>query len=882
MFVDTAVAAGRCLETSELLALVDGECDDATRRIALVHAAACESCRQAIAGIAKAVRSDLDALSQPAIVEQHPPEALGRYRVQRVIGRGAMGTVYEAFDPLLHRRVAIKRIHGSAGQRLRREAQVLARLADPHVVAVLEVGPDWLAMELVEGETLARWQRGQPWREIVAAYQQAARGLAAAHALGIVHRDFKPSNVLRDAGGRVRVADFGLAIGDADEVGQGDLVGTPAYMAPEQFLGRVADAKSDQFAFCVALFEALAGERPFAGDDVTALAAAVLAGRMRSRPRTSVPRPIWRVIERGLENEPDARWPAMHALADALARAQPRRLVPVVAAAASLAAIATLSIDRTSCAQTDPGWTPERARTMTEGVIGSGLEYARATADGVTHRLDAWSERWIDTRVELCQSVDAIACLDDQLAARDELVRVLATGDRAAVLGAVRAAQRLPDPPTCATRAPQPERSPEARALARELLAERAALLLHTDDDDLPRLERAVARAEAIGDAMTIAEAHAVLASAQAVRGRWELAMPMLEDAYFRSYEVGDDTTASELARNLALGASWQGHHDEALRWARLARARAVDDAQRAEAATTEADELYALGHPDLAEAALAIALVDEAPSFARASALTILAAMRSGQGQPELAEAPLLEAIAAIEHEAGTQHPDLSRPLNLLGVVQIQLGRLHEAQATLERARDLVIAQLGEHHPLVAFVLGNLAIVQGKLGDREGAYQSLEQVLAIFERDPASDPDRILRTLHNLALEAIAAGRPAVALRHCERALAMSRDRGDEQEIIRSLEYLARAQRGAGDPHSAMASWDELIALRHAITRDDDDELGWAELEAAITAIDAGWAAEAEPHIERALVHYARSTKTSAKERARAEGVAARVRAAQ
>ncbi|HWB75671.1 MAG TPA: serine/threonine-protein kinase, partial [Nannocystaceae bacterium] len=306
-----------CLETSQLLALALGECDDAARGAALAHAATCETCRQAIAGVAKAVRSDLDGAwgssderEVLAAGEAHPPGQLGRYRIERVIGRGAMGVVYEAFDPLLRRRVAIKRIHSrELGQRLRHEAQVLARLADPHVVAVLEAGPDWIAMELVEGETLARWQRDRPWPAVLAAYLQAARGLAAAHALGVVHRDFKPSNVLvrtGDHGAFVRVADFGLATAldhGSDDIlvsGSGGMVGTPAYMAPEQFLGRVADAQSDQFAFCVALFEALAGVRPFVGEHIAALCTAVLAGRIRARPRNAVPRGIWRVIERGL------------------------------------------------------------------------------------------------------------------------------------------------------------------------------------------------------------------------------------------------------------------------------------------------------------------------------------------------------------------------------------------------------------------------------------------------------------------------------------------------------------------------------------------------------------------------------------------------------
>jgi tetratricopeptide (TPR) repeat protein/predicted Ser/Thr protein kinase len=896
--VDTA----RCLETSELLALALGECDDAARGVALAHAATCESCRQAIAGVAKAVPPDLDEAldsgdERDAIAagETHPPSRLGRYRVVRVIGRGAMGTVYEAFDPILRRRVAVKRIHAGArelGQRLRHEAQVLARLADPHVVAVLEAGPDWLAMELVEGETLARWQVGRPPSVVIAAYLQAARGLAAAHALGVVHRDFKPSNVLvrdGDHGVDVRVADFGLATAIDDgnlgilHSGSCGLVGTPAYMAPEQFLGRVADARSDQFAFCVALHEALAGVRPFAGDDITALCAAVLAGRTQPRPRNSVPRAIWRVIERGLSGDPQARWPSMNALASALVRAESRRRPwLLVAGAITAVAIVAGAQTRTACDDARDDWDPARTHEMRAAIVGAGLEYGRATADGVVRQLDAWSDRWSRARADLCGAAAPdpamIACLDDQLVARDELVRLLGTGGREAVLGASRAAQRLPTPAACNATRP----SEAARELSRELIAERATLSLRSADDDLPRIERSLARAETIGDPATIADARGVLGLALALRGHWERAMPILEAAYFESYALGDDAGASDAANDLALGASWQGKHDEALRWARLAHARAIDPGQRAQVAAVQGQVLAALGRIDEAELVLATALGDDVPSYARVTALTMLATIYSSTGRPELAEAPLREAIAAIEAEAGDTHPELGRPLNVLGILQMQRGQALAAKATLERARELLVAQLGEHHPMMAFVLGNLALAQGELGDPAGAYESLEQVLAIFERDPAGDPARLAQALHNLAKQAVVLARFADVRRLAERSLAIDRELADDVQIIVSLGYLARGLRGVGDPEGAMRAWGELIALRHATVPEGHDELGWAELEAAITAIEVGWQARAEPHIARALVHYATSTQTSEIERARAERIAARVRPTQ
>ena len=221
---------------------------------------------------------------------------IGRYLVLNVLGRGGMGVVFEAYDPVLDRRIAVKRLRDRAASgdasaapsdgrvRLRREAQALARLAHPNVIAVHDVsehaGAMYIAMELVRGGTLRRWQAGRPWREVIGAYLAAGRGLAAAHAAGLVHRDFKPDNVLVGDDGRVRVTDFGLArlarepveraapasatgALDASLTADGAVLGTPLYMAPEQIDGGEVDARSDQYAWCLAVWEAIYGEQPF-------------------------------------------------------------------------------------------------------------------------------------------------------------------------------------------------------------------------------------------------------------------------------------------------------------------------------------------------------------------------------------------------------------------------------------------------------------------------------------------------------------------------------------------------------------------------------------------------------------------------------------------
>lgn len=288
---------------------------------------------------------EVGAAKRPHVAEAGQPETIGRYEVLGRIGSGGMGVIYAALDKSLGRKVAVKLLNPTGGQhrdareRLLREAQALARLSHPSVVHVYEVGEYedqvFVAMEFVEGTTLRQWQSSaeRSWRSILAAYKAAAEGLAAGHGAGIVHRDFKPDNVLVRLDGEVRVIDFGLARTEAEvprssgETGKlpvdsdlaltktGTLMGTPAYMAPEQYKGDTADARTDQFAFCVALYEALYGYRPFAGTTIHRLAANVLRGNVESPPRyTDVPERMMRVLLRGLEVDPIERYDDMGAL----------------------------------------------------------------------------------------------------------------------------------------------------------------------------------------------------------------------------------------------------------------------------------------------------------------------------------------------------------------------------------------------------------------------------------------------------------------------------------------------------------------------------------------------------------------------------------------
>ncbi|WP_375768939.1 serine/threonine protein kinase [Archangium gephyra] len=290
--------------------------------------------------VAEAMRTRGPSTNAPV----REPGQLGRFAVVRKLGEGGMGAVFMGHDALLDRRVALKLLHPDmvAREWLLREAQALARLAHPNVVAVHEVseheGQVFVAMELVEGQTLREWlaagKRTVP--QVLAMLVQAGRGLAAAHEAGLVHRDFKPDNVLVGRDGRARVVDFGIAAlatrheedplpGTAPSVlarqltHRGTLMGTPAYMAPEQFQGERATPASDQFAFCVTLYTAVYGEPPFAGEELASLSRSVLSGQLRPPPaRPGTPAWLAPLLRRGLSREPSERFPSMAALITAL------------------------------------------------------------------------------------------------------------------------------------------------------------------------------------------------------------------------------------------------------------------------------------------------------------------------------------------------------------------------------------------------------------------------------------------------------------------------------------------------------------------------------------------------------------------------------------
>ncbi len=405
------------------------------------------------------------------------PSSVGKYRLDRMIGSGGMGMVWAAFDPDLERAVAVKLLHADASEptlrsRLLREARAMARLRHPNVVTVFDVGTDqnrdYIAMELIEGTTLDAWFDTKPSQhEIVAALLAAGKGLAAAHAAGLVHRDFKPHNVLRANDAHIYVTDFGLARGqieDGPEVVQvpvavtaldsgkrsrdsvldspltqtGVLIGTPAYMAPEQFAGRAPDPKSDQFAFCVTAWEALTGARPFRGATLEELEAASRGGV--SGLSSDLAPPIREVLARGLDPHPEARWPDLTSLLAALSQAvadpvlpRRRRWLPIVLLAAVViggGGVTAFLLTR-GAGGSDEGCVPAEEAFAAAWGPARRDELRKHNSDahiGVLVILDQLKREWTRSYTRACDAPPSperearIKCL---LSARDDSVRTI-------------------------------------------------------------------------------------------------------------------------------------------------------------------------------------------------------------------------------------------------------------------------------------------------------------------------------------------------------------------------------------------------------------------------------------------------------------------------
>ena len=822
-----------------------------------------------------------------------PERALvvARYVLLSRLGAGGMGVVYLAYDPSLDRKVAVKLLRPGDGReptaeahaRLHREAQALAKLSHPNVVAVYDVGtydarglygehPNdrgdgdgvFLVMEYIEGVTLARWldERPRPWQRVLEVFLAAGRGLASAHAVGILHRDFKPSNVLLRQDGSVHVFDFGLARAAHDLHGAfdttdpiksaalsqsvslaapltqiGAVVGTPVYMAPEQRGGEDVDERSDQFSFCVALYEALYGVRPFSGDNFYALEVAKLAGTIDAPKRpVTVPKLLRRAVLRGLAGEPAQRWPSLAALLAELERVhRPRRgrkfaalgLVLGLAAGVSAVVATREPLCTGAAAALGDAWNPRDAPLLARTFAGTGLPYARDTWLRTRERLDRHALAWlamhrdacVATNIDRTQSPERMdrrmRCLDeirDELAA---LVAVFADADADVVANAVAAVTALTPVATCE----DPDAAPPEPAEAAQITLAAAEVHAGHNQAARARAEAGLTAAAQLGDRALQARAGLILAAAMRGLSEFTAAEPVLVRAYFDAIAAGRDRLAADAAIDLvallgdrlarpADGHTWARHADAILD--RLARP-----------ADLEADYLGNLGNLHARTGAYAEAeplyrralarISDERP-IDRAGMLSNLASTIAYLGRLQESMDLYEQALTIREATLGDGHPLVAQTLTNLGGSYALLGDSDRSEAVQLRALAIWRASLTPRHELLAYPLSALGDVALGRSDYPGALAYFEEARAIWEHNLGPDYPTVAAMTERLATTRLMQGDVAAARVLADRAIDLWTRTTAPDPLQLALAQIVRSQIAEADG--------DLIAARGFIDR--------------------------------------------------------------
>lgn len=821
-------------------------------------------------------------------------QSIGRYIVFEPIGSGATGTVFKAYDTKLDRTLAIKALHtkydNDGTMRLRREAQALAKLSHPNVVQVHDVeevdGQTFIAMELVKGQTLRSWMEelGQPrpWRECLDVYGQAGEGLAAAHEAGIVHRDFKPDNAIIDRNCKVRVLDFGLARhtlrvtneahdheggrptnAATDRRGRnpastktGTVVGTPAYMPPEQWRGEESGPHSDQFSFCVALYEALYGTRPFAGNTRCELMGTVVEGRVDQpdTKRQAVPLRVRKLLLRGLSLDPEQRWPSMNDLLAELRRiAAPRRRRYIAhGLAAGLAAMAA-STAFASClerwdlcsgapAQLDDTWDDARRKAVKTAILATSTSYAPGTWTRVQERLDEYSNAWVAAHTEVCEATRLhgnqteeamhmrMRCLDKRRTSLRASVDELAHANAQTVEDAVEFVADLPPLAVCddLTRLEQQAHlmpPPEDPGTAAEVDAVRERLAnieaMHGTGryaEALDVIEAVVVQAEGLGYPPLRAEALYWRGQLQKESGAYTEAERDLRQAYTLSVIHHHDEVAMRAATTLAgLVGYVLARYAEGRQWAQTG---ALPLALRSGTPLEKSNILHSLGiilhsQGDYANAqlhhqqALEISektLSDDHPNLARIR--NSLGAALEHQGEYESALLKHQHALEIWERALGPDHPSTSYSLNSLGATSYSLGDYTNAHLYFRRALEVQKKTLGPDHPDLAHTLNNLGVTLGRQGDYESARIHHQRAMTIWKTAMGPDHPDLAYALNNLGRVYSSQGDYESARNHYLQALEI-RERAlgpDHPQIATTLNNLGLLLKREGNHEEARA----------------------------------------------------------------------------
>lgn len=944
---DATQATEACLDDATLAAHLDASCDEVTRARTDRHLDRCPRCRELVAEFARAFLSDGD-VSPPSASGMRmlePGAHLGRYVVLEAVGSGAMGVVYAAYDSELDRKVALKLLRterppdagsptGAAGAtregpnataRLLDEARVMAKLAHPNVVAVHDVqlvdGLPFVTMELVKGPTLRTWclEPNRRARDVVRAFREAGEGLAAAHALGIVHRDFKPDNVLIGQGERPRITDFGLS-GVAQTIPTGErarlaseadvleaplltrtglVVGTPAYMAPEQLEGALGDARSDQFAFAVSLFEGLTGSRPFAARGTRELLERIREGK----PDVSaarIPLGVRRVLARALSASPEARYPSMDALVAALARdpyARAARIGAGVVAALALSVGAASAYARFGphanvCGDAPSvSWSEAEGRAVEARFRETAPDLANETWPRVKSALDGYATDLRAARTETCRATRVqgrqsertmelrMQCLDRRQEELAALTRVLGEADAATVRRATSAVSALTpvaacsDPETSLTGAAVPE-DPRARELVARLrqdLARAAALERAGKYREGLELARAVtARADETGFGPTRAEARLRQGVLEDLAGGSKVARQVLLDAVFEAEASHHDEVAAEAWVALVfvdgnqLELHTEAEQSEVRARAAIAR---LGGSPRLLARLRFVVGRWLVMRGRFAEGAAklreSLALRETLLGKDHAEVAEVLSELSAAvREQGDTAEAIALgeRALRVREAALGSKHPDVAITLSTLGVALARAGKHDAALPHFLRALAIAEEALGPSHPEIGPILNNVGLAYARVGRAAEGIGPLERSLAVAIAAWGPDDSEVAGAESNLGYVYRLMGRWADARTHIERGIAIrEKAQGKEHPFVaRGLSSLGWVSLAEGKPKEARADFERALAILQKAHGAEHPDVAAQLVGLGATLVATKEPARALPLLERAMAIYA------------------------
>jgi tetratricopeptide (TPR) repeat protein/predicted Ser/Thr protein kinase len=822
------------------------------------------------------------------------PVKIGRYTILDRLGEGGMGVVYTAYDDKLDRKIAVKVMRSeseredSVGKaRLLREAQAMARLAHPNIVTVHEVGEVdrqvFVAMEFIRGQSLDRWLADpHPWREVLDVFVQAGRGLEAAHRAGLVHRDFKPQNVLVGRDGAIKVLDFGLArsVGpgeveagealaptastaikllDANLTRTGALMGTPAYMAPEQHQGLPADARSDQFAFAVALFEGLYGQHPFDCSSLATLVVDVVSGKIHE-PRTANKVPTWlrRAVQRGMLVEPERRYASMTDMLAELGRdpaAKRRRLFASTALAGFVGAAsfgaATLSSSAPNvCAGAEAElagvWDADRKAAVEHALLATNVPYAAETWQRVAPQLDAYAHDWAAMRTEACEThrqgthSDRLydlrtTCLDLRRASLDALAEALTGADATTVEKAATAAANLPRLASCAdTRAlGQAVAPPDDPRVAARVLVLREALSRVQTFDDAGKYRRGLelvaplrGEAEKLGYKPLLAEAELREGSLEMALGDLPAAEASLSAALKHGIASAADSVALEaLSKRIFLRAAVVTDARSAV--ADVDYGRAFLDRVGAEPGAkwlffNNVGVMYErLGDPTAAKNAY-----DQILGETSASKLSPLqtAITLTNKGLLQLRVAAdaaraiesFDEALRLAQSTLGAHHPHTLMISANLALARLSHGKYLDAAAILETTLADARVTFGAESPIFGLFLSTRGFLELDIRDYAAAIRTLESALPLVRGPEGKDNPETAEMLAHLGAAQAGLGDWTHALESHETAVRVL-EGGDPTSLVEALTRYGHTLGRKGDHAGALARHQRALEVAEA-----------------------------------------------------------------